>query len=582
VELKKIFKAKKVDVVIDEIKDIDFKSQKISSENYTYEYDYLIIGTGAEPTFFGVPGAAENGFTIWSLEDAVKIREHVEKMFRKASFERNPEKRKEMLTFAVAGAGFTGVEVIGELAEWRKKLCREYGIDKKDVRMIIIEAMPNILHILEEDLQAKAARRMKKMDIEVITDSPITEVNKDSISLKDGTRIPTKTLIWTAGVQGNSFVAKLGLTMGKRNRVQTNEYMQSLDYENVYLVGDNGYLEEDGKRGYPQIVEAALQTAETAVHNIVADIEKGDKKPFKSNFHGFMVSIGSRYAVANVGGMKLSGFFAMAVKHMVNLHYLFGVGGFALCWTYMMHEFFHIKEKRSILGGHVSRKSPTFWLLPLRVFVGYKWLEQGLHKLPKILEDPSNIFLIPPPVKNVASAVKDAAVNAVSSASQAAADGAAKVAQAAADAASSATPAADGAAQAAEAASQWGEALPVPGFIESIVKWSMETFFYTPDGGFTALAEIFQAAMVVGEIIVGLCLIAGLFTVLASIASVVMGMMIWTSGMAPYEMLWYLAAGIALIGGAGRAFGLDYYVIPVIKNWWKKTRFANKTYLYID
>lgn len=248
----------------------------------------------------------------------------------------------------------------------------------------------------------------------------------------------------------------------------------------------------------------------------------------------------------------------------------------------MMHEFFHIKEKRSILGGHVSRKSPTFWLLPLRVFVGYKWLEQGLHKLPKILEDPSNIFLIPPPVKNVASAVKDAAVNAVSSASQAAADGAAKVAQAAADAASSATPAADGAAQAAEAASQWGEALPVPGFIESIVKWSMETFFYTPDGGFTALAEIFQAAMVVGEIIVGLCLIAGLFTVLASIASVVMGMMIWTSGMAPYEMLWYLAAGIALIGGAGRAFGLDYYVIPVIKNWWKKTRFANKTYLYID
>lgn len=582
VELKKIFKAKKVDVVIDEIKDIDFKSQKLSSENYTYEYDYLIIGTGAEPTFFGVPGAAENGFTIWSLEDAVKIREHVEKMFRKASFERNPEKRKEMLTFAVAGAGFTGVEVIGELAEWRKKLCREYGIDKKDVRMIIIEAMPNILPILEEGLQAKAARRMKKMDIEVITDSPITEVNKDSISLKDGTRIPTKTLIWTAGVQGNSFAAKLGLTMGKRNRVQTNEYMQSLDYENVYLVGDNGYLEEDGKRGYPQIVEAALQTAETAVHNIVADIEKGDKKPFKSNFHGFMVSIGSRYAVANVGGMKLSGFFAMAVKHMVNLHYLFGVGGFALCWTYMMHEFFHIKEKRSILGGHVSRKSPTFWLLPLRVFVGYKWLEQGLHKLPKILEDPSNIFLIPPPVKNVASAVKDAAVNAVSSASQVAADGAAKVAQAAADAASSATPAADGAAQAAEAASQWGEALPVPGFIESIVKWSMETFFYTPDGGFTALAEIFQAAMVVGEIIVGLCLIAGLFTVLASIASVVMGMMIWTSGMAPYEMLWYLAAGIALIGGAGRAFGLDYYVIPVIKNWWKKTRFANKTYLYID
>src|SRR5690606_16909049 len=122
------------------------------------------------------------------------------------------------------------------------------------------------------------------------------------------------------------------------------------DYKNVYVVGDCGYYEEDGQRGYPQIVEAAEQTAATAVENIIADMNNAPKKPFKSNYHGFMVSIGSRYAVANVGGMQLSGFFAMAIKHMVNLYYLFGVGGVALCWKYLMHEFFHIREKRSILG----------------------------------------------------------------------------------------------------------------------------------------------------------------------------------------------------------------------------------------
>jgi len=554
VNLKKIFAGKKVEVITDEIKDIDFKKQKLMSQNRVYEYDYLVIGTGAEPAFFGIPGAEKYGFTIWSLEDALKIREHIESMFDKASREKNPEKRREMLTFAVAGAGFTGVEVIGELAEWKKKLCSEYGIDKDEVRLVIIEALPNILPMLESDLQVKAEKQMKKMGIEVITNTPIVEVKKDAVILKDKTVIPTRTLIWTAGVQGNSFVAKLGLTVGKKNRIQTNEYMQSVDYANVYLIGDNGYFELEGKKGYPQIVESALQTAETAVHNIIADIENTPKKPFKPNYHGFMVSIGSRYAVANVVGMKLSGFFAMAVKHMVNLHYLFGVGGFALCMKYLMHEFFDIKENRSILGGHLSNKIPILWLVPLRIFVGYKWLEQGMHKLPKILEDPSNIFLIPAPVKDT-----------VSSASQAVAD-----------TASSATPAAEG------AVSQWGQALPVPGFIENIVDWSMQTFFYTPEGGFTVLAQVFQAAMVIGEIIVGLCLIAGLFTALASIASVGMGLMIWGSGMAPLEMLWYLAAGITLIGGAGRAFGLDYYAIPIIKNWWKKTKLANKTYLYID
>ncbi len=363
--------------------------------------------------------------------------------------------------------------------------------------------------------------------------------------------------------QGDSFAAQSGLTPGKRNRVQTNEYMQSMDYENVYLIGDSGYYEEDGERGYPQIVEAAEQTAATAVHNLSVEISGGEKKPFKSNFHGFMVSIGSKYAVANVGGMQLSGFFAMATKHMVNLYYLVGVGGFMLCWHYLMHEIFHVEEKRSLLGGYFASMTHAFWSVPLRMFVGYKWLEQGWHKLPQILEDPSNIFLIP-------------AAPAADGASSASATAAASQAV---EAASTATPAAEGA---AEAVSQWGEALPVPGFISSIMDWMMNTFFYTADGGFTVLAEIFQAGMVIGEVIVGILLIIGLFTSLSSIVSLVMGIMIWTSGMAPLEMLWYLAAGVALIGGTGKSFGMDYYVMPWLKNWWSNTKFARKSYLYID
>lgn len=106
--------------------------------------------------------------------------------------------------------------------------------------------------------------------------------------------------------------------------------------------------------------------------------------------------------------------------------------------------------------------------------------------------------------------------------------------------------------------------------------------FYAPDGGFTAMASVFQTLMVVGEVIVGLCLIAGLFTALASIGSIAMGMMIWASGMAPPEMLWYIMGSFATIGGSGSTFGMDYYVYPILKKYWKKIKFAKKWYLYTD
>ena len=131
------------------------------------------MGSGSEPTFYGVEGAAENSFTIWSYEDAVTIREHIEKMFEKASTEKNADKRKELLTFAVAGGGFTGVETIGEIAEWSKKLCRDYNLDRKEVRLIVADALPKILPILDDKLIKKSEKRLKKMGVEVITGSAI-------------------------------------------------------------------------------------------------------------------------------------------------------------------------------------------------------------------------------------------------------------------------------------------------------------------------------------------------------------------------------------------------------------------------
>ncbi|MCY6484739.1 FAD-dependent oxidoreductase [Clostridium aestuarii] len=551
IDLKKIFAKRKVNVVLDEITNIDFKKQVIKSQNNSYEYDYLVIGTGCKPTFFGIPGAEEYSHQLWSYEDAVNLKEHILNMFRKAVKETNKEKRQKMLTFVAVGGGFTGVEMIGELAEWKSRLCKEFYVDEDEVKLYVVDAMPKILPIFPDKLIKKAEKRLQKLGVEIITGSGITKVTEDSVELGEKGKITTKTVIWAAGVEGSDTIGNMELKQQGRKRIVTNDKLQSLDYDNVYVVGDNiFYIPEGEERPVPQMVENAEHSAPVIAQNIYTDIKGGEKKSYKPAFHGAMVCIGGRYGVAHIGKpgkfFGLSGFAAMFVKHLINLVYFFQVSGFNKCWSYILHEFFHVKDKRSLVGGHFAKASPNFWLVVLRVFVGYKWLEQGLHKLPKILENPSNVFLIPPSPAAATSGASAAAETATN------------------------------------AAEQVVEALPVPEFIENIVKWSMDTFFYTADGGFTGLAEVFQTCMVIGEIIVGLLLIAGLFTALASIASLAMGMMVWTSGMAPYEMLWYLSAGVALIGGTGSTFGLDYYLFPVLKKYWKKIGCVKKNYLYVD
>jgi len=551
--LKDIFAGfRNVDVVQDTILDADFNARTLKGESRTYGYDYLVIATGSKPTYFGIPGAEQYAFSLWSFEDAIRLREHVTNMFRKAARETDPDRRKALVTFVIVGGGFTGVEMAGELAEFTKRLCKENGIDERDVSIHLADMLPTILPGLPKPLIGKAVKRLRKMGVLISTDSPITEVREDGVTVA-GRNIPSRTVIWTAGVEGSELAGSIDADKQARNRLITTDRLQLPNHDNVYVVGDNiFYIPEGEEKPVPQMVENAENSAPLVVHNIIADLTGGAKKTYKPRFHGMMVSIGSRYGVAHVGTPKrrcrLSGCWAMAVKHLINIWYLLQVAGFYKVWQYVLNEFTRVRDNRSIFGGHFAKRSPNFWLVPLRLFVGWMWLKEGLAKLPKVLEDPGNIFLIPAK-----------AADGVSGASQQAAD------------------AVSGASEAAEAAV---EALHVPEWIRSIVDWSMELMFYKADGSFTALAPVFQTAMVFGEVIIGVLLIAGLFSAPAAIASVLMGLMIWSSGMAAPEMLWYMLAGIALVGGAGSTFGLDYYVYPRLLPRWKRLKFVRRWYLY--
>ncbi len=412
ISFKRIFSGTRVNVVIDDIDTIDFSKKTIKSDVTEYEYDYLVIGTGGRPEFYGINGIQENSFTLWSLEDAIRIREHIEHMFRLAAKEPHQEIRKKQLTFVVAGAGFTGIELVGELMERADRLCSKYHIDREDVKIIVVEAMDCILPILKSGPQRKAQRYLEKHGVEIILNAPVVKGEPDKFHLKDGRVLETKTFVWTGGVQGSEFTAKIELAKGKvshdknaiateegihglatchydknqqkiagqRGRILVNEYMQSADYPEVYLVGDMIWYLHDEKP-IPQIVENALQTAETAVENIVASMADKPLHKYNPKFHGFMVSIGSKYAVASVTGINATGFIAMALKHLVNFHYLWGLAGFNACWSYFNEEFIDIKNRRSIMRGHTSARVPALFLLPARLWLGLMWIIEAVNKI---------------------------------------------------------------------------------------------------------------------------------------------------------------------------------------------------------
>lgn len=476
-------------------------------------------------------------------------------MFREAVKQTDPRVRKEMLTFVVVGGGFTGVEMIGELAEYTQELCKEFYVDPSEVTLHVADMVDTILPILPKKLIAKAEKHLRKLGVNIITGAKITEVSEKGVMVGD-TFISSKTVIWTAGVQGSDLVGELDVEKQGRERILTNDKLQVPEHANVYVVGDNiFYIPEGSERPVPQMVENAELAAPVIAHNIASEFTKQPKKSYKPTFHGTMVCIGSKYGVASVGVPKkmfsLSGFAAMGVKHLINMVYLFQVCGFNKVYHYILHEFMNVKNNRSFVGGHFAKRSPNFWLVPLRILAGWMWFKQGFDKIGKIIDDPGAMFLIPAKVVDGTSGASVAET---------------------ADAVSAATN------YSAEALT----ALPVPGFMKDIVDWSMGLMFYTSDGGYTSLAYVFQTGMVVAEMLVGLLLIVGLFTAPAAVVSVAMGAMVWVSGMAPSEMLWYLAAGIALIGGSGSTLGLDYYVYPRIKKVWKKLPIVRRWYLYTD
>jgi NADH:ubiquinone reductase (H+-translocating) len=623
ISLKKVFAGRKVEVKLDTVSTIDFMSKTVVGYNQSYKYDTLVIAAGSKPTFYGVPGAEEHSFKLWSYEDANVLKDHIHNTFRKAACETNAAERRRMLTFYVVGAGFTGVEMIGELAEYVPILCEKYDISRSDVSLYDVDGLSRPIPNLPEKLSDKVSRRMNKMGIELILNATVSQVGSDFIELKQNDKIlhnAVGTVIWAAGIQSMDVTQDAGKTleMTRGGRIQVDNYLRSTKDENVYIAGDNMfYIPEGEERPVPQMVENCEQCADTICHNITCAITgQGSMEAYKPAFHGVMVCIGGRYGVAHVGlpnhMFSLPSFFAMFAKHFINIIYFIQVLGWNKVFSYIKHEFFTIRNCRSFVGGHFSNRTPSFLLVPLRVWLGAVWLFEGVMKIvegwfksPKLTDFFGGANSWYNSILGITTAAATSgAADATSSATTAtdAATTVAAVATTAADATSSATGAAtDGAGAVANAIghvlmnfdflhlikfilvsgkdlasstiSDYAFKLDIPA-----MNWFVNHLILPNDGVQMAM----QIFIVIAEILIGLALMGGLLTAPAAAVSLVLQFMfVCTTGLY-LNTFWMIFAGIAVLIGAGRTLGLDYYAMPGLKKLWKRLPFVRKLYIYND
>ncbi|MDG5788885.1 NAD(P)/FAD-dependent oxidoreductase [Evansella sp. AB-P1] len=319
----------KIHFIKDSVTEIKGEEKKVLLASGELEYDYLVIGLGSEPETFGIPGVEKNAFSIRSVNSVRLIREHIEYMF--ASYNNEEEKNEGYLAFIVAGAGFTGIEFVGELSERIPELCEEYDIDREKVKIYSVEAAPTALPGFDEELVNYAVNLLESRGVEFKISTPIKEVTENGVVLEDGEEINASTVVWTTGVRGNSVLEKSGFeTM--RGRVKVEKDLRVPGYDNVFIIGDCAIIiNEEINRPYPPTAQIAMQQADTCAKNLRALLAgKEQLAAFKPDIKGTVASLGGKEAVGLVGSKKLYGTSASAMKKVIDNRYLFMLGGMPL------------------------------------------------------------------------------------------------------------------------------------------------------------------------------------------------------------------------------------------------------------
>jgi NADH dehydrogenase len=297
--------------------DVEQKTVRVThggDEQHAHEipYDHLVIALGAVTNFYGLPGLAERALTMKTLGDAIHLRSQLIQHLEEADFECFTARRQPLLTFVVAGGGFAGVETIAAINDFAREACAFYrNLRAEDLRMVLVHSGDSILPELGPELGAYAQQKLSERQVEIRTRARVQGVTPDGVQLADGTLIPARTIVWTAGTAPNPLLDTLPCPKD-RGRLRVNEFMEVPGWPGVWALGDAALVPDPQRPGtfYPPTAQHALRQGKVLADNIRAAVTGGRKRPFVFSALGQLAAIGRRTGVAKVFGIRFSGFFA--------------------------------------------------------------------------------------------------------------------------------------------------------------------------------------------------------------------------------------------------------------------------------
>ena len=276
----------------------------------TITYDHVVISIGAATSTFGLPGVAQRVFALKTLEDAGILRNRFIWLLELADTTQDDAERKRLLTLVVVGGGFTGVETAGEMVELFRSVGRFYPrVRKDDVRIVLVEADKTLLPGLPPRMGSYSERDLRRRGVNVMLGDGVRSADDGGLELQSGTRIETRTIIWSAGIRPRALDGTDALQRRKNGTIIVAQDMSAPDHPGVWALGDCAAI-PDGKGGlYPPTAQHAIREGPVLADNIVATIRGGNTRPFRYNALGMMASLGARKAVAQLpGDFVLTGF----------------------------------------------------------------------------------------------------------------------------------------------------------------------------------------------------------------------------------------------------------------------------------
>ncbi|MCB0468818.1 MAG: NAD(P)/FAD-dependent oxidoreductase [Aequorivita sp.] len=340
--LRKIFR-KNVDFHfrMAEVEAIQAENNTIHTSIGSLHYDFLVIATGTRTNFFGNENIAENSMPMKTVPQALNIRSLMLQNIEKADITTDERERKRLLNFVIAGAGPTGVELAGALAEFRKGILEnDYPeLEEEEMNVHLIEGLDRVLPPMSEQASEKAQKFLEKLGVQIHLETFISDYDGKTVTTKDGQKFETATFIWAAGVTGAPIKGINGEALiEKANRYKVDEFNKIKGFENIYALGDIALMEtEEYPKGHPQVAQPAIQQGKHLGKNFRKMLKYKKMEPFEYFDKGTMATVGRNKAVVDMGKLHFGGAIAWFLWMFVHLWFLVGFRNRVVTffnWTY--------------------------------------------------------------------------------------------------------------------------------------------------------------------------------------------------------------------------------------------------------